>query len=76
MKAAISPAVTFIMRAKIVEGLLIVVYKVVIVDSDLTREKMTFVKQMLVFFFSFLCHFLDGSSDFTHTHTHAKMQKQ
>lgn len=33
MKTAISPAVTFFMLAKIVEGLLIAVYKAVIVDS-------------------------------------------
>lgn len=39
MKTAISPAVTYFKPAKIVEGLLIVVYKAVIVDSDLTREK-------------------------------------
>ncbi len=49
MKTVISPAVTYFKLAKIVEGLLIVVYKAVIVDSDLTRKKKTFVKQMLVF---------------------------
>lgn len=68
MKTAISPAVTFFMLAKIVEGLLIVVYKAVIVDSDLTREKNDICEadvSILVFFFSFLCHFLDGSTDFT-----------
>lgn len=67
MKTAINPAVTYFKLAKIVEGLLIVVYKAVIVDSDLIREKNDICEadvSVLGFFFSFLGQILDGSCNF------------